>query len=137
MSEEVAVLQPRRCASVRNVHSLLRTPQGQAGGQAMLLALWPAALQLLQDNQVEMRQTVAPVVGFLGALAARPGRPVGDTLLPGRAMRWCLALSNKQVDCTTGLILMMPLQESAQICCLNGQCLSCLVRALLDGSTWM
>ena len=81
MSQAVAVLQPRRCASVRNVHSLLRTPQGQAAGQAMLLALWPAALQLLQDNQVEMRQTVAPVVGFLGALAARPGRPAGETLL--------------------------------------------------------
>lgn len=59
------------------MHSLLRTPQGQAAGQAMLLALWPAALQLLQDNHVEMRQTVAPVVGFLGALAARPGRPAG------------------------------------------------------------
>lgn len=44
----------------------------------MLLALWPAALQLLQDNHVEMRQTVAPVVGFLGALAARPGRPAGE-----------------------------------------------------------
>ena len=43
----------------------------------MLLALWLAALQLLQDNHVEMRQTVAPVVGFLGALAARPGRPAG------------------------------------------------------------
>ena len=81
MSEEAAVMQPRRCASVRNVHSLLRTPQGQAAGQAMLLALWPAALQLLQDNQVEMRQTVAPVVGFLGALAARPGRPAGKILL--------------------------------------------------------
>ena len=81
MSEAFGVLQPRRSASVRNMHSLLRTPQGQAAGQAMLLALWPAALQLLQDNQVEMRQTVAPVVGFLGALAARPGRPAGEILL--------------------------------------------------------
>ena len=59
------------------MHSLLRTPQGQAGGQAMLPALWPAALQLLQDSQADMRQTVAPVVGFLGALATRPGRPAG------------------------------------------------------------
>ena len=47
----------------------------------MLLALWPAALQLLQDNHVEMRQTAAPVVGFLGALAARPGRPAGNSCL--------------------------------------------------------
>ncbi len=61
------------------MHSLLRTPQGQAAGQAMLPALWPAALQLLQDSQADMRQTVAPVVGFLGALATRPGRPAGMT----------------------------------------------------------
>ena len=70
-------LQPRRIASVRNLHGLLRTPQGQTAGQAMLPALWPAALQLLQDSQVDMRQIIAPVVGFLGALAARPGRPAG------------------------------------------------------------
>jgi len=44
----------------------------------MLPILWPAVLQLLQDIQVDMRQTVAPVVGFLGALAARPGRPAGE-----------------------------------------------------------
>ena len=71
------VLQARRTASVRSMHSLLRTPQGQAAGQAMLPILWPAVLQLLQDSQIDMRQTVAPVVGFLGALAARPGRPSG------------------------------------------------------------
>ena len=74
------VLQPRRTASVRSLHSALRTPQGQAAGQAMLPTLWPTALQLLQDSQADMRQAVAPVVGFLGALAARPGRPAGKML---------------------------------------------------------
>ena len=73
----VNMSQARRTASVRSMHSLLRTPQGQAAGQAMLPILWPAVLQLLQDSQIDMRQTVAPVVGFLGALAARPGRPAG------------------------------------------------------------
>ena len=46
----------------------------------MLPALWPAALMLLQDSQPEIRQVIAPVVGFLGALAARPGRPAGIDL---------------------------------------------------------
>lgn len=60
------------------MQGLLRTPQGQAAGQAMLPALWPAALMILQDSQSEMRQAIAPLVGFLGALAARPGRPAGQ-----------------------------------------------------------
>lgn len=43
----------------------------------MLPALWPAALAILHDSQPEMRQAIAPLIGFLGALAARSGRPAG------------------------------------------------------------
>ncbi|KAL0031929.1 hypothetical protein WJX79_006429 [Trebouxia sp. C0005] len=84
----------RRTASVRSMHSLLRTPQGQAAGQAMLPILWPAVLQLLQDVQVDMRQTVAPVVGFLGALAARPGRPAGVS--PNLLFEWAMPVLSGQ-----------------------------------------
>ncbi|KAL0054989.1 hypothetical protein WJX82_005498 [Trebouxia sp. C0006] len=84
----------RRTASVRSMHSLLRTPQGQAAGQAMLPILWPAVLQLLQDIQVDMRQTVAPVVGFLGALAARPGRPAGVS--PNLLFEWAMPVLSGQ-----------------------------------------
>ncbi|KAL0019463.1 hypothetical protein WJX77_007420 [Trebouxia sp. C0004] len=84
----------RRTASVRSMHSLLRTPQGQAAGQAMLPILWPAVLQLLQDSQTDMRQTVAPVVGFLGALAARPGRPAGVS--PNLLFEWAMPVLSGQ-----------------------------------------
>lgn len=97
MSKADATTQPRRCASLRSAHSLLRTPQGQAAGLIMLLALWPAALQLLQDNQVEMRQTVAPVVGFLGALAAKPGRPAGRHALCNTAPLLVMEMELKSV----------------------------------------
>ena len=50
---------------------------GAPAAQAQIPLVWPALLQLLVDAQQLVRQAAAPVVGMLGALATRAGRPPG------------------------------------------------------------
>ena len=50
---------------------LLQTPDGSRAAAARLSAVWPPLLALLWDGAADVRAAAAPVVGRLGAIAAR------------------------------------------------------------------
>ncbi|KAK9805272.1 hypothetical protein WJX72_010214 [[Myrmecia] bisecta] len=92
-----------RLSALHSLSDLLKTPEGAQAVQPRLLALWPLMLQLLGDSQAAIRQSAAPLVGLLGALAVSPraaqrapkagGKPGAP---PGLLFDWALPLLGGQ-----------------------------------------
>lgn len=73
--------QAHRVAALKELHKVLCEGGSATAStiQGLLPELWPQMLGLLGDTNADVRQTAAPVIGVLGALAtkqgARPGKP--------------------------------------------------------------
>lgn len=70
-------LQGPRLSALKGLASAMQRQPGAQAAQAQIPMIWPALVQLLVDAQQLVRQAAAPVVGMLGALATRAGRPPG------------------------------------------------------------
>ena len=70
-------LQGPRLSALKGLASAMQRQPGAQAAQAQIPLMWPALLQLLVDAQQLVRQAAAPVVGMVGALATRAGRPPG------------------------------------------------------------
>ena len=77
LKHPVHPLQGPRLSALKGLASAMQRQPGAQTAQAQIPVMWPALLQLLVDAQQLVRQAAAPVVGMLGALATRAGRPPG------------------------------------------------------------
>lgn len=75
-------MQSKRAAALKDILGRLQRADAASAAHSMLPSVWPQMLKLLGDPSLEVRQHAAPVVGQLGALAARQGARPGTSSLP-------------------------------------------------------
>jgi len=86
LTEAYSHMQATRAAALGSLAALLQTPEGSRAAAAHLAAVWPPLLALLWDGAADVRAAAAPVVGRLGAIAAR--KPDGTyTGMPAGCVR--------------------------------------------------
>ena len=71
MSTRALPLQTSRTAALGALAALLQSPEGGRAAAGRLAAIWSPLLALLWDAASDVRAAAAPVVGRLGAIAAR------------------------------------------------------------------
>ncbi|KAK9839154.1 hypothetical protein WJX74_010625 [Apatococcus lobatus] len=111
--------QAARLTAVGSLQQLLQTPHGALAAQLQLAGVWPRAVRLLGDGQAAVRQAAAPLVGHLGAIAARPqsATKTGPTgVSQGLLFDWALALlgaqpQGRQADMGTQFWTLVALRE--------------------------
>ena len=139
-------LQGPRLSALKELASAMQRQPGAQAAQAQIPMMWPALLQLLVDAQQLVRQAAAPVVGMLGALATRAGRPPGGQsrrqgLATAAARAWqqssgwpsetAAPAGSAYVCCglPASVLRLLTAAEHVQVCqggcCLTGRCQPC------------
>ena len=99
----IILVQAARVDALGALAALLQTLEGSRAAAGRLATVWPPLLALLWDRAADVRAAAAPVVGRLGAIAARKNDGTYTGTLPRCASTGSISLLRVPWPCRSPL----------------------------------